>query len=647
MVFLGEDFDMNTLNPMSLLVQTLSMNESFNEGSKKIASFIRRNEERFGASLLADSLLNGTTDPMLREYILFSLLDVSRADFDILQQAVQLRQLRRLIGKATCHPGALNDNEVSVCNKLHRDLHFFSIDHVAHASHIARIWVQRLMNDNDLDEQQRYQLALLLASEIMAFKERIMRLSERVDSYDMHAIAQLLPLLTMCDEQVDALTELGERIGRHEKLGKVVLTFEYAMGTDNFERWMENVGRQPSLREFFELIRLQRTRLVPLQTVVAAATHSRSLHEPDTPPITWLYHALCSCTTGGLRTDTGAGSETDGPIFDSYDPVPSGTSATPASAPNAHLSPIESDMRIRYRDDDVAEPPPNGEVPRHIPDDAQLLRLLGNAKVFETRGIRAKAGRSGGSDDNPRQRHYSGVETVPPRTIRPFRQMTVPVITGAIAAALLIATVTFFIFNIRRAGTHPPGVVSRRQMPAHIQGNRPLGGAAIAAASTTPPAPLENSSLPEAVPATPSRRKSRAAYTLATLEAMVDDGNISTALKHLNAGTINDGAYYSLYARCLYESGEWKKACEAAEMSTRVPSGRITLNRRMGQYLLYRARYLSAQYNAVPSREAAREAIDAWWNVREHFDDTAENAKVAFAESEIIIISKIFRDSRG
>ncbi|MBN1306875.1 MAG: protein kinase [Chitinispirillaceae bacterium] len=258
---------------------------------------------------------------------------------------------------------------------------------------------------------------------------------------------------------------------------------------------------------------------------------------------------------------------------------------------------------------------------------------------------------------------YVEAGTVPPRKIRISRQMMVPVVAGVIPTVVLIATVAFFITNTRRAVDNPPPAAPRHLKEAQTPGQQPTQPSmtATASASATPPAaaaspapappppqrPQQRKNLSAVPTAASVRKKSRAASVadpLAVLEALVEKGNLSAALRRFEARTIDDGAYYSLYARCLYESGEWKKAYETAEISTRIPSGRMTERSRMGQFLLYKAKYLSALYDTSPSREAAQAAIDGWWKVREHFDGTSESAKATFAESEIGRISKILND---
>ncbi|MBN1757888.1 MAG: serine/threonine protein kinase [Chitinispirillaceae bacterium] len=138
-----------------------------------------------------------------------------------------------------------------------------------------------------------------------------------------------------------------------------------------------------------------------------------------------------------------------------------------------------------------------------------------------------------------------------------------------------------------------------------------------------------------AAAAAPRKTPVRQPDQLAALERMVETGKLSQALKSFSSFRSNDGLYYALYARCLYESGEWKKASIMAEKATMAPSKRISVKQRKGLALLYKAKYLSVVHDAAPSRDAAQAAINAWWGVHEHFEGTAQSAKASFAESEI------------
>ncbi|MBN1309379.1 MAG: hypothetical protein JXA18_15775, partial [Chitinispirillaceae bacterium] len=163
---------MNASNPISLLLQTLRITDTFTEGSKKIASFIRNTEERFEPSQVARALVNGAAGEKEQEYIFFCLLDISRADFDFLKQAVQLRQLRHLMAKASCNPDVLNDTERPLFDTLRQRLHLSTIDQAVHAARAAATWIRRLSEGEKLEKNENDALFLLLISEAAALKAR-------------------------------------------------------------------------------------------------------------------------------------------------------------------------------------------------------------------------------------------------------------------------------------------------------------------------------------------------------------------------------------------------------------------------------------------------------------------------------------------
>ena len=280
------------------------------------------------------------------------------------------------------------------------------------------------------------------------------------------------------------------------------------------------------------------------------------------------------------------------------------------------------------------------------------------------------------SSEDPQEVIQRYIETgvVPQRKIRISRQMLVPIIAGVVPTMLLIATFIFLVLNARKPSNAPPIALSQpaaerninsqpenpvKPLPSPITSTVSSDRGATAQSSSvaaTPPAGVNKTPAPprrrlSSTPSRPSPAKvqkkapgASPADPISVLQALVEGGNLSAALKRFEAKAINDGAYYSLYARCLYESGDWKKAYETAEVSLRIPSKRVTESKRMGQFLLYKAKYLSARYDTAPSRDAAQTAIDAWWKVREHFDGTAESAKATFADSEIGRISKILNN---
>ena len=378
---------MKTSSPLQLLLTTLNLQASFTESSKKIASFIRKTEERFAPSHLIGELLNISTDPKQQEYLLFSLLDISRADFDILGQAVPLRQLRRLVSKANNHPNRLSEEESNIIDELQNRLKCTSVNDVVSISRMISHWVMQLSQDSPIDEKQYSDLAFLINAEAAALKARSVWLSEHVDAYNMRAIAHLLPMLTVCDEQTCSLKEIGNRITQHKPLGRAVLTLEYAMRTDSFEKWEKMISKEESLNGFIEIIQLQRTRNIPIRLLVAVASLSRHCHTTDTPPLTWIRHALECCTTDGFRMNIGENITAVKPLLTLCNIIPSGSFVTGRFCENSFVAWIGTDMLTRQPSNREDEPSPAELVARCMSNDALLLRLLDNPRIFGKPGI--------------------------------------------------------------------------------------------------------------------------------------------------------------------------------------------------------------------------------------------------------------------
>jgi serine/threonine protein kinase len=273
--------------------------------------------------------------------------------------------------------------------------------------------------------------------------------------------------------------------------------------------------------------------------------------------------------------------------------------------------------------------------------------------------------------------HFIETGKVSPRRIQVSRNLLIPIITGVIPSIILLVSISF-IFRSPHSD-HTIADTSSRAQP-HNPISKPPERTLVTSEKPAPvdtvvmlPAPQESttetvlesspvvtedaqatlqpaqSGIPkqpvaEVLPVKKKNADSDRNDLLAELESLVDAGNLSAALEQFNKKTINDGAFFSLYARCFYESGEWKKAYETAEMATTVPSKRISEETRRGQSLLYKAKYFSTLFDNEQSKDHAQEAINAWWKVKEHFDGTSQSAKSAFAESEIARISKVLSD---
>jgi len=247
-------------------------------------------------------------------------------------------------------------------------------------------------------------------------------------------------------------------------------------------------------------------------------------------------------------------------------------------------------------------------------------------------------------------RRYVETSEAPVRNLRVARRLLVPAVAAGVPTILLLATVLFLVPGPHRTGRQHTGTVSEPTMkiapavssqPAEPPANTP-GEARPASGGPSPVGPQpEGLSSRAPKPGRPSGKTSPSTPEdrLSMLLSLVENGKLDVALRRFEAKTIEDGAYYSYYARCRDESGEWRRAHEMSEKSLVVPSKLVSKNIRIGQSLLYRAKYLSVLYDSSPSQQSAQAAIEDWWNVRNHFDGTAQSAKASFAESEIGRIS--------
>lgn len=378
---------MNLSDPFSLLRATIDISDPFTDGAKKIATFVKQTEERFDVPLLIRSLLRTHDSQKEREYALFCFLDVSRADFDTLGQATALRQLRHTVAAGIYGVSEAEDSRLQLLDTLRTQFDLATIDDVVDAARWCATVARRLFDGEEVCPADRLSLSKLLDREAEAMRCRTEWLSGHVDPYNMRAIARLLPLLTVCDEQAASLRELSERINRNDRLGMAVLTFEYAMRTDAFEKWRKKALHDAATTPFIELLEMQRERKIPLRPLIAVCTLARRLHSKETPSLTWIRYALESCTRDGFRMDISNGIDAVKPLLGMCEITVSGTTVSGGFSPNLFVAWTGIDMLTKAEHEDLAEPSPKELVARCMNNDALLLRLLENPRIFGAPGV--------------------------------------------------------------------------------------------------------------------------------------------------------------------------------------------------------------------------------------------------------------------
>ena len=235
---------------------------------------------------------------------------------------------------------------------------------------MAATWMRQIAEGETVGGKERSLFARLLTAEVTLLKQRTVWLSENVDAYDMRAIARLMPLLTVCDEQCSVIGEIAARLANGGALGRAVLTIEYAMKSDYFEKWLRKAGAEPSLHPWLKLIGEQRTKLIPTVQLVAVSTLSRILHRPATPERTWIAHALSCCTAEGFLMDTRESISAIRPLLTATTVTVNGAILSGTFSDSALTALIDTDMLPRHIEDEGAEPSPRELILKCISNDA-------------------------------------------------------------------------------------------------------------------------------------------------------------------------------------------------------------------------------------------------------------------------------------
>lgn len=367
-------------------LRSFTTTDSFNDSAKKVAALFRATEGRIDPTEVVGTFLTGSVDPKLQEYLLYCFLDISRADFATLTFAAPLRQLRRLVAKKYYHPEVLSDTEQELLQEINRVHRLATIDDVVATTRLVNGVIQAFIVGEGITTQQRELSALLLQSEATALKERTEWLSGHVDAYNMMAIARLLPLLTMCDEQIYTLKEICSRIAASKPLGAPIITFAYSMQKDTYKKWLGKILKQTELKPFSDLLTLQENKKIPIRKLVAVATLSRHLHAPTAPPLTWISHALNNSTSDGFRIDAGSAIKRIESLLTLCSVKPQGTVITGNFAENAYLPWIGSDLLTRVVETEV-EPSIREIIAQCLKNDSLLIRLLDNPRIAQTPGM--------------------------------------------------------------------------------------------------------------------------------------------------------------------------------------------------------------------------------------------------------------------
>lgn len=372
--------------PVTILLSKISSSEPFSSGIETIATFLKNTEEQWDPIHIVQSFFSEEIPLKLQEYVLFCFLEVTRADSNTLYHSISYKRLHQLLYKRQNILFPCSEKEYQILLKLKKKTGIDIPATLTIASRISRNWADLLMNSANIGNRERMQLSCLLRYEAAALRERSSYLSDNVNSYDMRAIARLLPMLTICDEYANSLDELGIMVLNRKAIGIPVLSVQQVMRKDGFENFLSKLSRSPELSLFMKVLELQRSKMIPVQRIIAAATLCRWISNDEESPLQWIVQALELSTEKDFTIDTGNSLSRIKPfLFNSG--VEICGSVLKMDFNNSSISNlIGTDMLTRPATAQK-EVSIQDLVSRNIANDVLLMRLLENSKVYNKPGL--------------------------------------------------------------------------------------------------------------------------------------------------------------------------------------------------------------------------------------------------------------------
>lgn len=382
--------------PLNHLNASLNAGEDLRTGAAKCAEFFKKFEEHAGVERLCLKLLEPSIPRRWLEYVLFSMLDVGFPYLQVAEQALRLKCLRRVVMRAESGV-RLSEEETSIARELRDTTGIARATDLLSWAYRARDFVVGIIKGAEPDARGREMIAYLIRAEVRSLKERIERISEIVDVYDLRQMARVLPRIRRFDENARDAGELADEIERGAALGKRALTFETEMGGPAFASWLRALDKEPRLGALRDVIVMQREKLAPTRSIVALSTLWRWILEAQhrrVDPLEWIGRALGSYQSGRFTADAGAAiSQLDDFVANSGAWI-EGSVVSGNFSDRLYSQWIDHDMLTRPFEAGEAErqaeefrPDYREIIVVHIHNDKLIERLLDNAKVYESLGL--------------------------------------------------------------------------------------------------------------------------------------------------------------------------------------------------------------------------------------------------------------------
>ena len=129
------------------LINSLSPGEPFLAGAQKLAAFFRKSEETCNPAQIMREILD-RADLKLTEYCIFSFLEITRSDIDLMNSALRFKQLEWLIRRCTLFPDTLSDKENGILDRLTGEIPLRYAEDIDVVRKVTRKWSEALFREN-------------------------------------------------------------------------------------------------------------------------------------------------------------------------------------------------------------------------------------------------------------------------------------------------------------------------------------------------------------------------------------------------------------------------------------------------------------------------------------------------------------------
>lgn len=378
-------------HPWHLLEAEIGSSQNYGQGSRRLADFFKGLEESFSAQDLLHSLWAADPEPKWMERFLFSLLDISPSNRQVGDRALAGRRMRRLLMRAGVSQ-LFTEAERMLAERLQLMFQPAGVAGLEHALVRGRGLFKRALFGENLNEEGRTFLTLLIRTEAECLKERVDWLSENVDPYNMKTMARVLPRLRIYDEAVHEGLDLAKKFESGEPIGQPTMTFEYEMKGPVYQKWIKEIRKSPRLVKLVELLDLQQQKRISTLDLIALGTMQRwifQLRGIALGPIDWLVRALNATDGETFSLDAGEAAATLLPRVQNSGIQMHGQKLVGRFIEGSFPELIGRDLATRPLDraEEKVFLDVKTLIAQNITRDGVIEALLSNAKIYGTPGL--------------------------------------------------------------------------------------------------------------------------------------------------------------------------------------------------------------------------------------------------------------------